>query len=366
MKKIALLAALLVSAFAEAQFSVRLIVTQVATKAQEDIYVSGNFNNWNPKDENYKLKPFGGSRKSLVIKDMPAGTYAFRFTRGAADKMETTADGRDLADRVLEVNNDLSQEFTIAGWKDDYPEKPKPYTATPQVRVMDTAFAIPQLNRTRRIWVYLPKGYAGASKNYPVIYMQDGQDLFNEKTATAHEWGVDECMDTLQQKLNKEYIIVGIDNGGDKRQAEYDPAQPDGKAYAEFLVQTLKPYIDSKYRTRKAAENNYLCGSGSGAVISLYTALQYPAVFGGAGVFSPVFNNDLIYTIAEKFKPEQVAKFYFYTGSREPAAIPAGVQKLLNILQQKEKFVTRNVLNPLGQFSETYWRDEFDDFFKWL
>lgn len=116
----------LVSVFAaDAQFTVRLVVTDVATRKQDDIYVTGNFNNWNPKDENYKLKPFAGNRKSLVIKNLAAGTYAFKFSRGANDRLETTADGRDISDRVLEVTEDVSQEFTIAGWKDDYPEVPK-------------------------------------------------------------------------------------------------------------------------------------------------------------------------------------------------------------------------------------------------
>jgi hypothetical protein len=151
---------LVLSLQASAQFTVRLIVTDVATRKNDDVYVAGNFNNWNPKDENYKLKPFGGSRKSIVIKDLPAGSYAFKFTSGGGDKWETTSDGRDIADRLIEVNEDLSKEFTVAGWKDDYPEVPKKYTASPQVRIIDTAFNMPQLGRKRKVWIYLPKGYA--------------------------------------------------------------------------------------------------------------------------------------------------------------------------------------------------------------
>jgi len=142
-----MLLGLLVFQLSMAQFTVRLVVTDVATKKNEDIYVAGNFNNWNPKDENYKLKVFGGSRRSVVLKDLAAGVYAFKFTRGAFDKVETTADGRDIADRVLEVNADMSLDLTIAGWKDEYPDKPKRYTASPQVKILDTAFQITQLNR---------------------------------------------------------------------------------------------------------------------------------------------------------------------------------------------------------------------------
>lgn len=373
MKQLFLFLGLVTVFAADAQFTVRLVVTDVATRKQDDIYVTGNFNNWNPKDENYKLKPFAGNRKSLVIKNLAAGTYAFKFSRGANDRLETTADGRDISDRVLEVTEDVSQEFTIAGWKDDYPEVPKKYTASPQVRIMDTAFQMPQLNRKRRIWVYLPKGYATSPKLYPVLYMQDGQNLFNEKTAAFGEWGVDECLDSLQQKTGKECIVVGIDNGGENRLREYNPydhpefGKGEGKAYAEFLAQTLKPYIDTKYRTKKGPENTFVAGSSMGALISLYAMIQYPSVFGAAGIFSPSFSQaPPIYADAEKFTSPGQPRFYLYAGGKESPTLAAELQKMSDILQKKQRFVIRKVVSPLGQHNETYWRQEFAAFYQWL
>lgn len=373
MKQLFLFLGLVTVFAADAQFTVRLVVTDVATRKQDDIYVTGNFNNWNPKDENYKLKPFAGNRKSLVIKNLAAGTYAFKFSRGANERLETTADGRDISDRVLEVTEDVSQEFTIAGWKDDYPEVPKKYTASPQVRIMDTAFQMPQLNRKRRIWVYLPKGYATSPKLYPVLYMQDGQNLFNEKTAAFGEWGVDECLDSLQQKTGKECIVVGIDNGGENRLREYNPydhpefGKGEGKAYAEFLAQTLKPYIDTKYRTKKGPENTFVAGSSMGALISLYAMIQYPSVFGAAGIFSPSFSQALpIYADAEKFTSPGQPRFYLYAGGKESPTLVAELQKMADILQKKQRFVIRKVVSPLGQHNETYWRQEFAAFYQWL
>jgi metallo-beta-lactamase class B len=181
MKKIFLLSLLLLSINVWSQYSVRLVVTTAATKQNDDVYVAGNFNSWNPADEKFKLKPFAGGRKSIVIKDLPAGTYAFKFTRGSFDKVECTADGRNIDDRVIEVNGDISKDFIIAGWKDDYPDKPKLFTASPNVRIVDTAFNMPQLNRKRRIWIYLPKGYASVGRAYPVLYMQDGQIYLTNK-----------------------------------------------------------------------------------------------------------------------------------------------------------------------------------------
>lgn len=358
---------------AGAQYSVRFVVTDVATRKNDDIYLSGNFNNWNPKDENYKLKPFGGSRKGVVVKDLGAGTYAFKFTRGSFDKVECAADGRDITDRILDVNTDMAQEFTVAGWKDDYPERPKNYTATPQVRIMDTAFKIPQLNRTRRIWVYLPKGYATSGKIYPVLYMQDGQNLFNEKTAFAGEWGIDECLDTLQQKLGKECIIVGIDHAGNKRVTEYNPydntqyGKGEGKQYVDFLAHTLKPYIDAKYRTRKGPENTFVAGSSLGGLISLFAVLQYPQIFGTAGVFSPaLWMAPGVFTDAEKFSTPASPRFYLYAGGKENATMVTDVQKMSDILEKKNRYVLRRIISPLGQHNETTWRQEFADFYKWL
>jgi predicted alpha/beta superfamily hydrolase len=368
-----LLLAVLMQQLSIAQFTVRLVVTDVATKKNEDIYVAGNFNNWNPKDENYKLKVFGGSRKSVVLKDLAAGVYAFKFTRGGFEKVETTADGRDIADRVLEVNGDLSLDLTIAGWKDDYPEKPKRYTASPQVKILDTAFSMTPLNRKRRIWVYLPKGYASSGKTYPVLYLQDGQNLFNEQTAAFGEWGVDECLDSLQQKIGKECIVVGIDHGSNKRMTEYNPythAQygiGEGKEYAAFLAKTLKPFIDGKFRTKKSAANTFIGGSSMGAVISLYAITQYPESFGGGLLFSPAFwVAPELYAEVEKFNPTNAPKIYCYAGGKESATMVADMKKMTDLLDKKQNIQIRKVVSPLGQHNEAYWRTEFAEAWSWL
>jgi metallo-beta-lactamase class B len=374
MKKIVLfLAILFISYWADAQYTLRLVVTSVATKQQDEIYVAGNFNGWNPKDDKYKLKVFGGNRKSIVINDLPAGTFAFKFTRGSFEKVETTNDGRDISDRMIEVNADVSVDLSIAGWKDDYPEKPKRYTASPQVKIMDTAFSITQLNRKRRIWLYLPKNYASSSKTYPVIYMNDGQNLFNEQTAPYGEWGIDECLDSLQTQIGKEVIVVGIDNGGDKRMSEYNPydhvqfGKGEGKTYVDFLANTLKPYIDSKYRTKRSVEYTIIGGSSMGGDISLYATLVYPNIFGAALLFSPAFwVTPELYQAAEKFTTTNSPKFYFYAGGKESATMVSDMNKMVEILEKKDRIQIRKVLNPLGQHNEASWRAEFPNAFRWL
>jgi predicted alpha/beta superfamily hydrolase len=357
----------------QAQYTLRLVITDVATKKLDDIYVAGNFNNWNPKDANYKLKPFGGSRKAIVLKDIPAGTYQFKFTRGSWDKVETTAKGEDIENRTVEVNDDVSENIAIAGWKDDFPDKPKPNTATAQVHIIDTAFFIPQLNRHRRIWIYLPKSYnTTKGKLYPVLYMMDGQNLFNEQTAAFGEWGVDECLDTLQQKT-KECIVIGIDNSAEKRVNEYDPynnekyGKGEGKQFADFLANTLKPYIDKQYRTLKDVKHTYVAGSSMGSLISLYAVMEYPQTFGAAGIFSPAF-----WIAPQMFADMQQTtwttfpRFYFYAGGKESETMVSDMKKMYNIIAQKHNYDMHEVVYPLGQHNESYWRKEFPNFYKWL
>lgn len=353
------------------QCTLRLVINEVATKKLDDIYVAGSFNNWNPKDEKYKLKPFGTTRKGIVIKDIPAGKYEYKFTRGSWDKAQTTAKGEDMQNLEVEVTADVSKDHNIDGWKDDFPQKEKPNTATSQVRVVDNAFQIPQLGRTRRIWVYLPKGYDVSKKTYPVLYMHDGQNLFSEHSSSYGEWGVDEALDTLINRTRKETIIIGIDHGNEKRLNEYNPydhpefGKGEGKEYVEFIVKTLKPFIDNKFRTQKDAAGTYIAGSSMGGLISLYAITKYPHVFGAAGVFSPA-----LWTAPAIFDEVKNAdwgkaqpKIFFYAGGKESEQMVPDMDRMIKVIEQKGNYRIRRVMAPLGKHNEPTWRSEFPEFY---
>ncbi|RXK85793.1 alpha/beta hydrolase-fold protein [Filimonas effusa] len=353
-----------------AQYTLRLVVTSVATKKLDDIYVTGSFNDWKPGEYNYKLKPLGPTRKAIVLRDLPAGKYEFKFTRGSLDNVETTAKGEEIVNRSVEVNGDLSLDLTIPGWKDDYPDKPIPNTATAQVQLLDTAFQMPQLGRQRRIWLYLPKSYSTLKgKLYPVLYMQDGQNLFNLQTTTAAgvEWRVDEQLDSLQLKGGKECIIVAIASDSSSRDKEYDPSA-EGKEYVSFLATTLKPFIDKQFRTVKDAAHTWIAGSDRGGIISLYAVMQYPGVFGAAGVLSPALDKSptFINQVEDIKWGAQLPRFYIYAGGKEGFQMIRDMDKLIAIIQRKRSYDVRRSYFPLGQRNETYWGREFIDFYKWL
>jgi len=367
------LACLVVFNSSKAQYTLRVVVNEAASKDADDWYVAGSFNNWHPREDAFKLKPFGTKRKAIVLSDLPAGKYQFKITRGSWEKGETSAEGGAIANREVDVISDTIVYVRVAGWQDDYPSKPKPNTATAQVQIIDTAFKIPQLNRTRRIWAYLPKGYATSKKSYPVIYMHDGQNLFNEQTAPFGEWGVDEAIDTLQTKFKKEAIIIGIDNGGDKRMVEYNPydnaqfGKGEGDKYVDFLALTLKPYIDKTFRTRKDSAHTFIAGSSMGGLISLYAVAKYPNVFGGAGVFSPAFwTAPALYDAVSNTTWKGTNKIYFYAGGKEGGLMIPDMEKMIKIVEAKGKSHLRIIKAPLGQHNEPTWRKYFPDFYSWI
>ncbi|WP_211748201.1 alpha/beta hydrolase-fold protein [Paenibacillus sp. Marseille-Q4541] len=173
------------------------------------------------------------------------------------------------------------------------------HTITGDVWIID-AFPIPKLQTERRVWIYLPRSYNKGDRSYPVFYMHDGQNVFNQATSWGTEWGVDETLEqmTLEDPA-LEAIVVAIDHGGDERNNEYNFTinaeygfGGKGEAYAEFLAETLKPYIDSHYRTLPEPEHTIIAGSSFGAYVSLFTAIRYPDCFGRVGGISFVMWHD--------------------------------------------------------------------------
>jgi len=243
-------------------------------------------------------------------------------------------------------------------------------SASGNVIIIDTAFAIPQLQRSRKIWVYLPAGYSTSKKKYPVLYMHDGQNVFDNATSYAGEWGVDEFLDSVKLK---ESIVVAIDNGLNKRMNEYNPydserfGKGEGGLYVDFLVKTLKPYIDKKYRTKKCRKSRFIAGSSMGGLISLYAVLKYPRVFGGAGIFSPAFwVAPKIYDDIQSKGRKVKGKLYFYAGKQEGETMVPYMLKAFEALTSVSRSKISTVIRDEGRHNEATWRKEFPLFYAWI
>jgi predicted alpha/beta superfamily hydrolase len=239
------------------------------------------------------------------------------------------------------------------------------------VEVIDEEFYMPQLDRHRRIWVYKPTGYFQTDKRYPVVYMHDGQNLFDEAIAFGEEWGVD---DTLNSML-AECIIVGIDNS-EHRMTEYnfndhvEFGAGEGRRYIEFIADTLKPVIDLNFRTKPDRYHTQIAGSSMGGLISLYGAMYYPNTFGGAGVFSPSLwlvpdAKDQLKLVAESNK-KYPQRFYFYGGAKEGENMVGHIITIAEMLKKHPMYEVDVEVDPEGEHHEYHWRNKFADYYNWL
>ena len=246
----------------------------------------------------------------------------------------------------------------------------KPQTPSLSQNVSTFTINAPQLGGERKIWIYLPNIYGNSDKKFPVLYMHDGQNLFDSFTAFAGEWRIDETLDSLKA----ETIVIGIENGGDNRINELTPYPNEkygggnGDKYLVFLITTLKPYLDEHYRTLSDKENTMIMGSSLGGLISFYAVLKYPKVFGKAGIFSPSFwFNDNIYDDVHAVESID-AKMYFMAGDHESSEMITDLERMEELIYFKltdRKFFYKKIVHN-GRHNEKLWASQFKDAYLWL
>ena len=369
---------LLSATFLFAQTTTRLEIKSLPEKhiAGSNLYIAGSFNGWNPQDEQYKFKRDDKGNYFLELK-LYYGKYEYKITRGGWDKVECKKGGAGIENRLITISANATISLVIEEWADRFATTPRKSTASRNVKIIDTAFLIPQLNRIRRVLIYLPENYTVAKHRYPVLYIHDGQNVFDDTTSFAGEWGVDEFLDSTKAKQS---IVVAIDNGGNKRMNEYcpydftlNPQKPkenkgEGSQYVDFLAKTLKPFIDKKYRTLKDKKNTFITGSSMGGLISFYAVLKYPKVFGGTGIFSPsvwICKEDLLNLV--KSNGEKVkSKIYFYCGKMEGPGMVPDMLKVFEGLAAISKSKMTVVIRDDGKHNEPTWRKEFPLFYNWI
>jgi predicted alpha/beta superfamily hydrolase len=251
--------------------------------------------------------------------------------------------------------------------------RPRPHTAQPNVQVL-APLMIPGLDRQRTVRLYLPPSYANSKERYPVLYMHDGQNLFDAATSFLGEWEVDESLNSLAQARHLDLIVVGIDNGGEHRNLELAPfdnenGKAEGDAYLAFIVEVVKPYIDAHYRTKSGRDDTGIMGSSLGGLISHYAICRYPDVFGKAGLFSPSYwYTAPIYAYTKAHPPRTDARLYFYAGGREGEHMVGDMQRMVTQLRAQgfpEALLSVRVAED-ARHNEAAWRAEFPRAVGWL
>ncbi len=251
-------------------------------------------------------------------------------------------------------------------------------TASENVSIIEKEFKISNLNeKSHKIWVYLPPNYNSSTKTFPVIYMHDAQNLFDAKTSFIGEWEVDETLNNLFEKTKKGFIVIGVENAGEERTNEYTPWSHEkygggkGSMYIDFIVNTLKPYIDQNYRTKPQQKYTALIGSSLGGLISYYGGLKYPNIFGKIGALSTSFwFSSEVENFTKSNGNISNVKLYLLVGEKEgeDGFMAEDTEKMKKLLLETG-FKSKNLIskiNPEGEHNEAFWSSEFLEVITWL
>jgi predicted alpha/beta superfamily hydrolase len=242
------------------------------------------------------------------------------------------------------------------------------------VRVLP-AVESPELGNTRDIQVYLPPSYQSSGRHYPVIYMHDGQNLFDATTSFAGEWRVDDTLEGLGPE-GIEAIVVAVPNMGARRIDEYSPFRDSvrgggrGDAYVDFLVRTLKPEVDRLFRTRHERTHTGIIGSSMGGVISLYAFFREPRVFGFAGVMSPAlwFAGGAMFDYVASH-PDWTGKVYLDVGTKEGRPTVRNARLMARLLRRTAARPRLGVMYVEGRgaaHNESAWAGRFEQAVRFL
>lgn len=352
-----------------------IIVTDIPTETpvEDDIYLAGNINGWNPGDDAYILELQADDTRMLTI-NPDSGMIEFKFTRGSWETVEGNEFGGYLPNRVYNYTGGPDTLYcSILTWEDTGGPIS---TAAENVSILSSDFYMPQLDTYRRIWIYLPPDYETSGVHYKVLYMHDGQNVFDLSTSFAGEWEVDETLNELHASGDAGCIVVAIDNGGSDRLEEYSPwiippydVEGRGELYMQFIVETLKPYIDDNYRTLTDRDHTGLMGSSIGGLITMYGGMAYPEIFGKLGVFSPSYwVNDSCFIQVSETEHSLDMRIYTIAGALEGITMTDNVNLMELTLDAAGLDADEHtaIIHADGQHSEWYWAREFEAAYQWL
>lgn len=236
-------------------------------------------------------------------------------------------------------------------------------TPPPIRRVLSNVWS-PQRDTHRDIDIFLPPSYRSSRRRYPVVYMQDGQNLADPHRAFGGQtWGLEAAISALASR-GIEAIVAAVPNMGEERLREYSPffdakhGGGDGDAYLAYLERTVKPLVDRRFRTRPEREATGIFGSSMGALLSLYAFFRAPDTFGFTGAMSPSiwFANRAIVTYIEH-DGVPTGRIYLDCGTEEGAGTVRDARQLARVLERKgyRDDSLRFIEAQGGQHKEPHW-----------
>ena len=338
------------------------------------IYISGNFNNWRTQDTNFEMERIGSGLYHYKFDfdfEYP-DKMLFKFTKGDWSDVEIDKYGNRTENRICEQKNGVLKQH-VDKWRKNW--LPFKQNYLPIVQLISDEFEIPQLNRKRKIWALLPHDYDASNENYPVMYLQDAQNLFNEN-AEFGNWEIDKKLAVMSEYKIGKIIVIAIEHAEADRIKECNVGKTilgngEGKKYIRFITDTLKPFVDKQFRTKTEREFTGIGGSSMGGLVSIFSGLMYPEVYGKLMIFSPS-----LWVVPKMdfanidFSEPGDTKIYLYAGGDESATMIDHVKKFKKNMIKNEfvedKMKINLSINQQGKHNETYWSDEFPKAIEWL
>ncbi|MBQ3644331.1 MAG: esterase family protein [Candidatus Riflebacteria bacterium] len=344
---------------------IKLIVKLKAEMPKSDcLYVSGNLlelGDWNPAGKKMQQSVDGSyyiefnARLNSIIQ--------CKFTRGTW-KTQAIIDKDDVPPNnlVIKANKSKEVKVDILEFLDQRPIVSDPVQG--KLLSFDN-FECKDLDYKRPITVWLPDSYSEKSEPNAVIYMHDGQNLFEPSASFAgNDWKVDETLTKmLKAKKIKACIVVAIPNSPD-RMKELNLESKHGKAYAEFVINEVMPFVNGKFNTSKKPEDNIVAGSSMGGLMSFQMAIEYPDIFGKAACFSPAFPLTFSQTMGKVSKSKSLplqSMIYLDTGEYEDQ-ITRSYYEMMELLQKKGYIEGKNLFGYFDKkatHTESAWANRF-------
>lgn len=350
-------------------------VLRTHTPEHGPVFMAGNWNNWAANDPRFELKRAddGSYRLELPGSLIPGYPLEYKYTRGSWDSEETDRFGSVLGNRFLSRHQAQVQD-EVPRWKQQNLAYKKEFM--PKIEILSEDFEIPSMIKTRRLSVLLPYNYHETDKRYPVVYLQDGQNLFDD-FAPFGNWGLTKRLAVLAELGMADVIVVAIDHAEEQRIAEFTPSfrtrlgVGDGKKYVRFLADRLKPYIDQHFRTLPDRRHTGIGGSSMGGLISLYAGIMYPEVYSKLMIFSPsLWVSPQLHQQPILLHEPGGMQVYLYAGGRESENMLASMERLRAGLvahtNAPEQLDIHLSVDPEGQHNEHRWGIEFPYALEWL
>ncbi|GAB1415363.1 alpha/beta hydrolase-fold protein [Paludibacter sp.] len=345
--------------------SYALTFTVTVPSVTNACYIAGNFNGWNPTT--HKMTKIDTNKYQIEI-DTQGSSVQYKYCSGPGwEYVEKNSSGGEIGNRSYKAND------VVARWASVY--NPDAVQISFQKHTFETFLP---LQGTRRIIIYLPPDYeVNTEKRYPVLYMHDGQNIFEQ--GAFGSWRMQDALQSLYDSGKNVGIVVGIDNGAG-RMSEYTPfpnfqyaSNPTGNDYLQAIINNVIPYINSNYRTLADRENTGICGSSLGGLISYYAGLKHNDIFGRVGVVSPAFwycKNDLNNYVSNWMGENAVkTKIYFICGDNEgSSSMVSDMQSFYNLTGIKG-FKNENLYYEVvagGQHNEAAWSQQIKRVYEFL